>query len=153
MKFSIKDYTLRFKHTFRVAGAEDRDSVDTGILRLEFGDITGFGEALPSRFWGENLQMVHEAAAKIDLNRYSTPLIYEIILMEIDEKVKPPQSLKAALDMALFDCIGKKMKIPIRKFFGFQSGKTVKTSFTIGFAEIDIIEQKVKEAEVYPILR
>lgn len=153
MKFSIKDYTLHFKHTFRVAGAKDRDSVDTGILQLEWGDITGFGEAQPSRFWGENLQMVHEAAAKIDLDRYSSPFVYEIILKEIEKKYQPPQALKAALDMALFDCIGKKMKIPVRKFFGFLPGKSVITSFTIGFAELDIIEQKIKEAEIYPILK
>jgi len=50
MKLSLKDYKLQFKYTFRVAGAEDRDSVDIEILELKTNGIIGYGEASPSKF-------------------------------------------------------------------------------------------------------
>jgi len=153
MKLSLKDYKLQFKHTFRVAGADDRDSVDIEVLELKTNGTIGYGEASPSKFWGENIDQVKEIADKIDLKNHENPLVYELILKEIRETLNLPKSLLAAVDMALFDCIGKKMQIPVQRFFGFEKNEIPKTSFTIGYAELDVIEKKVKEAKQYPILK
>jgi L-Ala-D/L-Glu epimerase len=153
MNISFSTYTLHFKHTFRVAGAKDRDSSDIGIIRLDADGTIGFGEAAPSKFWGENLEQVKEVVGKIDLKTHTNPLVYELILKEVKEEYQPPQAFLAALDMALFDCIGKKMQIPIKRFLGISNKTIPQTSFTIGFADLDTIEKKVKEAESYPILK
>lgn len=153
MKISFTPYTLLFRHTFRVAGAKDRSSSDIGIIQLNSGGVIGYGEAAPSKFWGENLQQVQEVVNKIDFKTHLNPLVYELILKEIAEEYQPPQAFMAALDMALFDCIGKKMRIPTKRFFGFVTKKVPQTSFTIGFADLDTIEKKVTEAEACPILK
>jgi len=153
MKLALIDFRLQLKHTFRVSGAVDRNHTDIGILRLAMGDLVGFGEASPSKFWGENMDMVRAAAAKIDLEKFENPLAYEIIISEIQQQFQPPKALLAALDMALFDCVGKKMGISLRRFFGFQNESPLQTSFTIGYADLDTIAQKVEEANEFPLLK
>lgn len=153
MKISLKEHTLQFNHTFRVAGASDRDFTNIGILRIQSDKYVGYGEAAPSKFWGENLAMVQDAAAKINLDKHDTPLVYELILREVKEEINPPQALLAALDMALFDCIGKKMNIPVTRFLGLDNRSVPQTSFTIGFADLDVIQEKVRLAEDFAILK
>ena len=55
--------------------------------------------------------------------------------------------------MALFDCIGKRLNIPTQRYFGLDKNETHKTSFTIGFGDLEEIENKVLEAKPYPILK
>ncbi|HDL18304.1 MAG TPA: dipeptide epimerase, partial [Bacteroidetes bacterium] len=145
--------TLQFNHTFRVAGAADRDFTNIGILRIQSDKQVGYGEAAPSKFWSENLHMVQDAAAKINLDKHATPLVYELILREVKEEINPPQALLAALDMALFDCIGKKMNIPVTRFLGLDNLNVPQTSFTIGFADLDVIQEKVELAKDFAILK
>ncbi len=153
MELQLYEYQLELKHTFRVSGAKGRDFVDIGILRLQMDRLVGFGEAAPSKFWGENIEMVREVAQKVDLTPYDTPLIYENILRRVKEEYNPPQAFMAALDMALFDSVGKKMQIPLRRFLGLPQEHNVPTSHTIGIADLDTITQKIQEAADFPILK
>ena len=153
MELSFREYQLRLKHPFRVSGAEARETWDVVYLQLESGNVVGYGEAAPSRFWQETVEMVKEAAARADLSRHETPLVYELILREVDEKLGPPRAFLAALDMALFDAVGKKMHIPLRRFLGLPENDTVYTSHTIGIADLDTVTQKIAEARPYPILK
>ena len=75
MKISYKQHTLHFKHTFRVSGAEEKDSSDIGIIKLDSDGIIGYGEAAPSKFWGENLEQVKEVIKRIDLKTHINPPI------------------------------------------------------------------------------
>ncbi len=153
MKTQFKEYSLKLKHPFRVSGGEAREEARVGYLRLEAGNVVGYGEAAPSQFWGETIEMVREAAEKLDVSAHETPLVYELILREAKEKLNPPTSFLAALDMALFDAAGKKMGISVRKFLGLPMEHKVLTSHTIGIADQETIARKVQEAQHHPILK
>jgi L-alanine-DL-glutamate epimerase-like enolase superfamily enzyme len=51
------------------------------------------------------------------------------------------------------DWVGKKLNIPLYKFYGADKNKTPLTSFSIGIDTPEIIKQKVREAEKYKILK
>ena len=59
----------------------------------------------------------------------------------------------AALDIALMDWISKCCGLPLYQYLGLDRSKAPVTSFTIGIDTPELIQQKVKEAEPYPLLK
>ncbi len=53
----------------------------------------------------------------------------------------------------MHDWIGKRLNIPLWKLWGFDKQKAPVTSFTIGIDSPLVIEQKIREAENYSILK
>ena len=59
---------------------------------------------------------------------------------------------KSAIDMALHDRLAKKLGVPLYQLWGLNPQKTPYTSFTIGLDAPEVMAEKTKQAEVYPIL-
>jgi L-alanine-DL-glutamate epimerase-like enolase superfamily enzyme len=57
------------------------------------------------------------------------------------------------VDLALHDLIGKKLGLPLWKYWGLDPSLTPRTSFTIGIASLEKVVAKVGEAESYPVLK
>ncbi|MFB3042350.1 MAG: dipeptide epimerase, partial [Candidatus Poribacteria bacterium] len=60
---------------------------------------------------------------------------------------------KSAIDMALHDRLGKVLGVPLYRLWGLDPDATPCTSFTIGLDEPEMMQQKVREASEYPILK
>jgi L-alanine-DL-glutamate epimerase-like enolase superfamily enzyme len=60
---------------------------------------------------------------------------------------------KAAVDMAAYDLLGKRLGAPIYEILGLDPGRAVRTSFTIGIDTPEIMAQKAADARAYPILK
>jgi L-alanine-DL-glutamate epimerase-like enolase superfamily enzyme len=60
---------------------------------------------------------------------------------------------KAALDIAIMDWIAKKQNMPLYQYLGLNKEKVPLTTFSIGIDTPEVIRQKVKEAEPFPILK
>ncbi len=123
------------------------------IVELEHDGITGLGEAAPSERYAESPQTVEAFLKSVHLDKFHDPFELEDILSDIDSIASGNASAKAAIDIALQDWIGKKLEVPLWKLWGLTKDKTPLTSFTIGIDSPDIIEQKVREAAPYPILK
>jgi L-alanine-DL-glutamate epimerase-like enolase superfamily enzyme len=63
------------------------------------------------------------------------------------------KSLEAAFSMAVFDVWTQKQKLPLYSYFGVEAAVAPVTSFTIAIGELDSIQEKIKEAEPYSILK
>jgi len=57
------------------------------------------------------------------------------------------------VDIALHDWLGKKMGYPWHRIWGLDPAKTPVTTFTIGIDTKDVVRQKVKEADIYKVLK
>ncbi|MBI3004061.1 MAG: dipeptide epimerase [Ignavibacteriales bacterium] len=152
MQLSFYRYNLQLKHPFTIARGT-RTVEPVVIVKLEHGDITGYGEAAPSSRYGENENTVEAFLRKIDLMNFTDPFQLESILDYADRIAAGNYSAKAALDIALHDWLGKAMNVPLYKYWGLDKNKTPLTSFTIGIDTPDVIEKKVREAEEYPLLK
>ncbi|MCK5737605.1 dipeptide epimerase, partial [bacterium] len=124
------------------------------FVEIEQEGIVGWGEAAPSKFYHEDTKTVPAALQKLMPLLKTTPFFYEEIQAAAAETVTGNFAAKAALDMAILDWVGKKLNIPVWKLFGLnpQKKQTI-TSFTIGLDSLDILPQKITEADEYPILK
>jgi len=55
--------------------------------------------------------------------------------------------------MALLDWVGRRFHAPLYRLLGLDRSKTPITTFSIGIDEPEVIEQKVREAEGFPVLK
>lgn len=152
MKLKYYQYDLQLKHTFTIARSS-RDLNSVVLVEIEHEGIVGYGEASPSNRYGENAETVKNFLSRIDFSRFEDPFQLEAIIGYVDLIAEGNSSAKAAIDIALHDWIGKKVNLPLYKYWGLDRGKLLKTSFTIGIDKPEVIEQKVREAEEYSILK
>lgn len=152
MKITFSSYDLKLRHTFTIARSS-RDISSVVFVELEQDGIVGFGEAAPSRRYGETVETVSAFLKALDLSTFESPFQLESILDYVEGLAPGNTSAKAAIDIALHDWIGKKLGVPLYRYWGLERGKTPVTSFTIGIDNPEVITQKVEEAEEYPILK
>ena len=151
-KFRFKPYTLNLKHVFTLS-TSSRSTTPVVLTELEFDGIIGYGEASMPPYLGESHETVLKFLAKVDLSKFDDPFEMEDILQYVDQIEEGNKAAKASVDIALHDLVGKMMKLPWYKIWGYDPAKTPSTSFTIGLDTAEVVRQKVKEAEIYNILK
>ena len=152
MKLTCIPFDLALKHTFTISRSS-RDTQPIVLVELEHDGIVAYGEAAPSRRYGETGETVLAFLKRVELSSFEDPFHLESILDYVDTLAEGNTSAKAAVDIALHDWIGKKLKMPLFRYWGLEKEKTPLTSFTIGIDTPDVIRQKVREAEEYPVLK
>jgi len=151
-KLRFKPYTLNLKHVFTLS-TSSRSTTPVVLTELEFDGIIGYGEASMPPYLGESHETVLKFLAKVDLSKFDDPFEMEDILQYVDQIEEGNKAAKASVDIALHDLVGKMMKLPWYKIWGYDPAKTPSTSFTIGLDTAEVVRQKVKEAEIYNILK
>ena len=152
LKLSYRPYTLELKHVFTIA-TNSRTTTPVVLTEIEYDGMVGYGEASLPPYLGESHQTVTEFLSKVDLSKYENVFDLENILNDIDKVAPGNPAAKASIDIALHDLVGKLLNQPWYNIWGFDKEKTPYTSFTIGIDTPDMVRAKVKEAEVYKILK
>jgi L-alanine-DL-glutamate epimerase-like enolase superfamily enzyme len=152
MKITTSQYELRLIHKFGIS-RNVRDTAPIVLIELEHEGMIGYGEASPSSRYGENVETIEHFISQLNLDRFSDPFNLEAIMESINSVAEGNTSAKAAVDIALHDWIGKKLGIPLYKYFGLNKNTAPLSSFTIGMDDLTVIRQKVHEAAPYPILK
>lgn len=154
MKLSVHPLDLKLKHTFQIA-RETRDIQNNVVVLLQDEDgTTGFGEAAPTRFFGEDAESVTQALVQsADLLQHADPFHLEDITGNLKNKFPKDAAARAAINIALYDMIGKKLKTPLYKLLGLHRPTAKVTSFTIGIDTLEKMCTKIEEAKGFPILK
>ena len=152
LKLSFEPYNLQLKHVFTLANSS-RSTTPVMLVKLEFEGITGYGEASMPPYLGESQESAGKFLAALKLQQFNDPFRMDEILEYVDLSAPGNTAAKASVDIALHDLVGKIMKQPWHKIWGFSAENTPVTSFTIGIDTPDVIRQKVKEAAEFKILK
>ncbi|KKO19011.1 MAG: dipeptide epimerase [Candidatus Brocadia sp.] len=154
MNLSSYPLDLKLRHTFQIA-RETRDIQNNVVVMLRDGDgVIGFGEAAPTRFFGEDVRSVARALGQsVDLLKQANPFHLEDITHLLKERFPGDASARAAIDIALYDLIGKKLNIPLYQLLGLKQPTEKVTSFTIGIDTLEKMCRKVDEAKDFPVLK
>jgi L-alanine-DL-glutamate epimerase-like enolase superfamily enzyme len=117
--------------------------------------ISGFGEGAPiiryQEFPAQARQAIDAIAGQITSG---DPWMYRKTLDQIRKALGPGQhAAMAAVDIAIFDWLGKKLNLPLYRFFGLDPAGAPLTDFSIGIDTPEITRQKTREAADYPILK
>jgi len=154
MKLQFKSFLLEFKHPFGVS-SNIRSHTTSVFLKLESDKFIGYGEACLPAYLGETVEATSTflSMAKIFLKDYEANLPMNFFLDEIDRLKHGHNAAKAALDIALHDLYAKIQGKTYFELRGISKSMPRKTSFTIGIDSEEKIEQKIKEAETFKILK
>jgi L-alanine-DL-glutamate epimerase-like enolase superfamily enzyme len=149
---SFLPYDLKLRHTFTLANSS-RKNTPAMLTRLEIDGVVGYGEASMPPYLGESIETATRFLSSLDLNQFHDPFQIDSILQYVDSIMRGNTAAKASVDIALHDLVGKLMKQPWYKIWGFDPSNTPNTSFTIGIDTPEVVRQKVAEAAPYKILK
>ncbi|MFA6404169.1 MAG: dipeptide epimerase [Salinivirgaceae bacterium] len=152
LKLSFLPYDLQLRHVFTLANSSRKNTPDV-LTRLEIDGVVGYGEASMPPYLGESIETVTRFLTSLNLSQFHDPFQMDDILQYVDSVMPGNTAAKASVDIALHDLVGKMMKQPWYKIWGFDASDTPNTSFTIGIDTPEVVRQKVAEAAPYKILK
>ena len=144
---------LKLTHQWTIArGSASKFRVVFVELKDRDG-IIGYGETAPSRRYQETIESVQAFFSHIDPEKLSFSDI-PASQKYLDTIAPAHLSAKGAIDLALWDGAGRNAGKPTYDLLGlgFREGAHT-TSFSIGIDSAEMIREKVKLAESYPILK
>lgn len=144
--------TLKLADTFAISRwqYEERHNL---IVRIHHEGVTGYGEAAPNRRYGESLQSAMEALPILVDAFGNDPRLFFHRIDAMQHCLAGQGAVKAALDMAVFDWLGKSLGQPLHRYFGFDAGLVPATSFTLGIAEPAKMVEKARKGREFPFLK
>jgi L-alanine-DL-glutamate epimerase-like enolase superfamily enzyme len=154
MKLTHEIIAVHTKHAFTIArgGASEWRLVTVRVTDSD--GASGWGEAAPSRFYGETADTVVAILGQLaPVLERADPWSLETIEAELARVVRFNGSARSAVSAALNDLAAKRLGVPLYKMWGLDPKSAPLSSFTIGIGSEAELRQKVKEAEQYPILK
>jgi len=149
----VVPYTLHLRHTFRVSRAAS-DTADNVFLRLQSEGIEGYGEAAPIRRYAESpeetMALLGRAAELVPEDLFDLQSLRSRLEQAWGARHAPA---KAALEMAIWDWIGKRLAVPLYRLWGLNPQQVPRTSFTLGLDSLDRMLAKLEEAATFPVLK
>jgi len=144
---------LRLRHTWTVATSSS-DYRDNLYLRFTAQGVTGIGEGAPLARYRENAQEGQRALESLrQLIEQADPWRFARLIEEVFRRLPGHYHAKCALDLALMDWVGKKLGVPLYRYFGLDPLEAPITTFSIGIDTPELTRQKVREAEEFPVLK
>jgi L-alanine-DL-glutamate epimerase-like enolase superfamily enzyme len=153
LRMDVELLQLRTKHPFIIARGGQSDYRTVWVRLTDADGVEGWGEAAPTKFYGETADSAIAA-----LHFYGTALPSDPFQLEDAERrwetmLRGNAAARAALSAAVHDLAGKRLGIPVFRMWGLDPCKAPKSTFTIGLDTSERIRAKVLEADQYPILK
>jgi L-alanine-DL-glutamate epimerase-like enolase superfamily enzyme len=153
LRLDTEILTLHTRHPFGIARGRESE-YRTVMVRITDADgVEGWGEAAPSRFYGETAATVTAALAMYAPLLGRDPFALDTIETRLETTLRGNGAARAAISAALHDLVGKRLGVPLWQYWGLDRDRTPMSTFTIGIDAPDVIRAKVVEAGDYPILK
>jgi len=153
LRMEAEVLNVRTRHPFIIARGGQSDYRTIWVRLIDRDGLEGWGEAAPSRIYGESTETVLAALQAYAEHLPADPLLLEDTERHWDTLLQLNPSARGALSSALHDLAGKRMGVPVYQLWGLNPAKAPQSTFTIGIDTAEKIRTKVLEAESYPILK
>ena len=153
LKLAADVLTLKTKHPFVIARGGDDDTRVVWVRLTDRDGVEGWGEADPSRYYGETADTVVAALEKLEPHLPKNPFDLEAAEARFAQLIPKNGAARASLSAALHDLVGKRLSQPVWRLWGLDPARAPRSSFTIGLDTIDGMREKVLEASSYPVLK
>ncbi len=154
MKVSWEKITVEPSHPFRISRSVKTHD-ELVWLRLEQDGVEGWGEADPSAYYGETADTVDAALRKLRprVEAIQDPFDLDSIERDLRALLGRNGAAHSAVSSALHDWVGKRVGLPLWKYWGLDPATAPLSSFTIGIDEPAVMAEKTRAAAAYPILK
>ncbi len=155
MKLSHEIVALRTKHPFIIARGGSSEYRVVRVTVTDDDGATGWGEAAPSRHYGETADTVASVMPVLgavieDADGWSLEALERALAKAISFNA----SARAAVSAALHDLVGKRLGVPLHRMLGLDPTAAPPTSFTIAIPPDEAtLRERVREAAGYPVLK
>ncbi|MFM2313360.1 MAG: hypothetical protein RLZZ04_2636 [Cyanobacteriota bacterium] len=136
MELTVETFTVHKKFALRISRGTTAESTNLWI-RIQEEDLEGWGEASPFAIDSHSCQDTASLLAELvnlrgHLKQFH-PLQRQQIKAKLDQ-LKVSSAAQAAMDMALYDWLGKKAGLPLWQMWGLDCDRIVPISVTIGIS-------------------
>jgi L-alanine-DL-glutamate epimerase-like enolase superfamily enzyme len=155
MKLTHEIVTLRTKNPFVITRGANSEYRVVRITVTAPDGSSGWGEAAPSKFYGETADTVVQvlpilAKAIEGMDGWSL----EAMEHALARAIRFNGSARAGVSAALHDLAGKRLGVPLFKLWGLDPAASPPSSFTISIApDEETLRARVAEAKQYPVLK
>jgi L-alanine-DL-glutamate epimerase-like enolase superfamily enzyme len=153
LSLSYDGFDLKTRHPFTIARGS---TTAYRVVRVRLRDadgVEGWGEAAPSRYYGETPETVIAALGALAPVLPAGPFDLERTEAALLDAAPGAAAARAAVSAALHDLAGKRLGVPLWKLWGLDPARAPRSSFTIGLDTPERVRAKVREAASYPILK
>ncbi|CAN5264777.1 dipeptide epimerase [soil metagenome] len=157
MQIDWETIPLRTKRAFNIARKRAPTEHENVRVRIRTGDgVEGWGEAPATPFYGETSATVAAILPRLTAAlRRSVEDDFELERAEraLDAAVGRNPAAKAAVSAALHDLAGKRLGLPVWRWWGLATETAPLSSFTIGLDTVEVVRKKAREAAKFPVLK
>lgn len=147
MQLNYKLIELPLEFTFTISRSSTtiaKTFILTISTEYQGKDYTAYGEAVYSKYYGEDENTVANFYEKIIKDKVLENLD-PFDLIEFERRINKYErnlAAKSGIDIALYDLRAKIKKQPLYAYLGLDPNKAPKTSYTIGIADLETIKTK-----------
>jgi L-alanine-DL-glutamate epimerase-like enolase superfamily enzyme len=157
MRLETEVVTVHTTHPFVIARGGSSEWRVVWVRLIDDDGVEGWGEAAPSRFYGETSDTVLAALERLrPIIEAANPSEIEAVETAMVSALRFNAAARCAVSAALHDLHGKRLGVPLWKLWGLTPTASPRSSFTIAIAaDDDTLRARVKEAVAagYPILK
>jgi len=155
MKLEHEIVTVRTRTPFVIARGGASEWRLVWVRVIDDDGAEGWGEAAPSRFYGETTETVIAALDRLGavLDGWDAWSL-EAIEAEMHKVIRFNASAKSAVSAALHDLAAKRLGVPLYRMLGLDPARAPLSSFTIPLtADDDALRRALDDAASYPVLK
>ncbi|NET41903.1 dipeptide epimerase [Okeania sp. SIO2B3] len=145
MQIQIQTFTVHKRFPLTISRGTTAESNNI-LVKIQQEGIEGWGEASPfsSGEKPQTTKILQQALEQLTptLKKF-TPLDRQQIEQVLIE-LEIPSAARAAIDMALYDWVGKKVGLPLWRLWGLERNHIVPISVTIGISTPEAAKQRVR---------
>jgi L-alanine-DL-glutamate epimerase-like enolase superfamily enzyme len=152
VKVRMTTYDLNLEVPFAIA--RGTTSVRTiCVAEIDCGGVRGYGEASPSRYYGDDPEKAADAILGSEAVIGDDPFAMEVIAGKLKQRFPASPSGRAAVEAALYDIMGKITGQPVYRLLGLAGGRLPVTSLTVGVEDVASAGRRIDFLKTFPVLK
>jgi len=155
MRLEHEIMTVRTRTPFVIARGGASEWRLVWVRVIDDDGAEGWGEAAPSRFYGETTETVIAALDRLAIvldgaNAWSL----EALEAEMHRVIRFNASAKSAVSAALHDLAARRLGVPLYRMLGLDPARAPRSSYTIPITtDDDALRRALEDAAQYPVLK